>query len=229
MPEHNPNHLQSHYAQQVAADLENNSSEQERIRSEVAALQAQLETLQKDHELLVSMQAALGGTPAKSTKAAKDAKPAKTATGAKGATVPKARRASGSATTVAATTAKDQSKAAKKPAATTTAKSSTAPRTTTAAKSGTAPKTTATPLRELAVGILGRRQEPWSAAEVTEELTRAHPDRPLTVQLVRNALEASVAKNQSERSKQQNSVYYTAVGKKAAADEPAVAASTPDA
>lgn len=49
------------------------------------------------------------------------------------------------------------------------------------------------------------------------------------MQLVRNALEASVAKNQSERSKQQNSVYYTAVDKKAAADEPAVAASTPDA
>ncbi|MFE6132927.1 hypothetical protein ACFQ6Q_32405 [Streptomyces sp. NPDC056437] len=212
MPEHNPNHLQSHYAQQVAADLESNASEQERIRSEAAALQAQLETLQKDHELLVSMQAALGGTPAKSTKATKDAKPAKTATAAKGATVPKARRASGSATTAAATTAKGKSKDAKKPAATTTA-----------------PKATSTPLRELAVGILGRRQEPWSAAEVTQELARLHPDRPLTVQLVRNALEASVAKNQSERSKQQNSVYYTAVDKKAAADEPAVAASTPDA
>ncbi|MFD3439443.1 hypothetical protein ACFWU3_18255 [Streptomyces sp. NPDC058685] len=225
MPEHNPNHLQSHYAQQVAADLENNASEQERIASEAAALQARLETLQKDHELLVSMQAALGGTPAKSTRAPKDAKPAKSAAATKGATVPKARRASGSATTAAATTTRGKSKAAKKPAATTTAA-----KTTTAPKSATtAAKTTTTPLRELAVGILGRRQEPWSAAEVTQELARAHPDRSLTVQLVRNALEASVAKNQSERSKQQNSVYYTAVDKKAATDEPADAASTPDA
>lgn len=64
--------------------------------------------------------------------------------------------------------------------------------------------------------MLVERKSPSSAAEVAQELARTHPERSLNITLVRNALEASVARNQTERSKQQNSVYYSAIEKEAA-------------
>ncbi|MFI6085176.1 hypothetical protein ACIBBB_30125 [Streptomyces sp. NPDC051217] len=56
------NTLKTQYADQVAADLERNTVEQERIRAEVASLQARLSGLEQDHELLVGVRAALGDT-----------------------------------------------------------------------------------------------------------------------------------------------------------------------
>ncbi|MFJ9818481.1 hypothetical protein ACIRU3_25120 [Streptomyces sp. NPDC101151] len=50
------------YAARLAEDLKRNAEEQERLSSEVAALQEKLETLRNDHALLVNMQQALGGT-----------------------------------------------------------------------------------------------------------------------------------------------------------------------
>ncbi|MGX1881519.1 hypothetical protein [Streptomyces sp. NPDC055287] len=184
--------LQSQYAQQVDADLERNTKEQERVRAEVEDLRAQLEELEKDYELLVSMRAALGTPPAKK---AKSAKPATTT-----AAVPRARRAKA---------APETSKRPKK-----TAQSNT----------GAKANKTTPPLRELVVAILTKHDEPRSAAEVTQELTEAHPDRTLSVTVVRNALEASVAKNQSERTKQQKSVYYRAVKSGQPTQQPAAAA-----
>lgn len=58
------NTIKTQYAEQVAADLERNTVEQERIRAEVAALQAQLSGLEQDHELLEGVRAALGDTGA---------------------------------------------------------------------------------------------------------------------------------------------------------------------
>lgn len=52
--------LTSQYAKQVAGDLEHNAKEQERITTEITALQQQLASLQQDHTILVSMQQALG-------------------------------------------------------------------------------------------------------------------------------------------------------------------------
>lgn len=184
MPEGNPT-LQTQYAKQVDADLERNTREQERIRSEAAALQAQLETLQKDHELLVSMQAALGTPPGKKAKAAKTA------------TVPRARRAK-----AGSDNDKRPGKAAEPKAAAKTNK-------------------TVPPLRELVVAVLAKHQEPRSAAEVAQELAQEHPERTLSVTVVRNALETSVAKNQSERTKQQKSVYYRVVKNDQATQQPA--------
>ncbi|MGP4092542.1 hypothetical protein ACTWQJ_50520, partial [Streptomyces sp. KR55] len=55
--------LAAQYAAQVSSDLERNLKEQERIGTEIAVLQDQLTTLQRDHTVLVSMQQALGITP----------------------------------------------------------------------------------------------------------------------------------------------------------------------
>ncbi|MFE5036910.1 hypothetical protein [Streptomyces sp. NPDC056683] len=52
--------LASQYISQVTSDLEHNTKEQERISAELAALQEQLATLQRDHTVLVSMRQALG-------------------------------------------------------------------------------------------------------------------------------------------------------------------------
>ncbi|OEJ57388.1 hypothetical protein BGM19_04790 [Streptomyces agglomeratus] len=189
--------LKSQYAEQVDADLERNTQEQERVRSEVAALQSRLEALEKDHELLVSMRAALGTPPAKKAKAAKAPKTAKAAATA---TVPRARRAAKEAPAAARRTRKTAEPDAPQKANKTTP-----------------------PLRELVVGVLAKHDEPRSAAEVTQELAQAHPGRTLSVTMVRNALEASVAKNQSERTKQQKSVYYRVVKDAEATQEPSAA------
>ncbi|MBT2524510.1 hypothetical protein J7E91_03450 [Streptomyces sp. ISL-99] len=199
MPESNNPTLQSQYANQVDADLEHNTKEQERVRSEVAALQAQLEALEKDHELLVSMRAALGTTPAKKTRATRTAKAGPAAK----TVVPRARRAKATS---------DNDKRSRKTA-----------QPDTGAKANKATP----PLRELVVAVLAKHDEPRSAAEVTQELAQAHPERTLSVTVVRNALEASVAKNQSERTKQQKSVYYRVVKDgQQATQQPAAAPST---
>ncbi|MEU1168211.1 BlaI/MecI/CopY family transcriptional regulator [Streptomyces sp. NPDC005921] len=52
--------LASHYISQVNSDLDHNRKEQERITAELAALQEQLNILQQDHTVLVTMQQALG-------------------------------------------------------------------------------------------------------------------------------------------------------------------------
>jgi len=55
--------LASQYSVQVTDDLERNVKEQERVSTEITALQQQLAALQHDHALLVNMQQALGITP----------------------------------------------------------------------------------------------------------------------------------------------------------------------
>jgi hypothetical protein len=55
--------LTSQYAAQVTSDLERNAKEQERISSDIAALQEQLAALQHDHSVLVNVQQVLGVAP----------------------------------------------------------------------------------------------------------------------------------------------------------------------
>ncbi|MEE1760879.1 hypothetical protein [Streptomyces sp. SP18BB07] len=52
--------LKTQYTAQVAADLERNAKEQERLIGEIDALQEQLLSLRQDHAVLVNMQQALG-------------------------------------------------------------------------------------------------------------------------------------------------------------------------
>ncbi|MFF9914913.1 hypothetical protein [Streptomyces sp. NPDC013457] len=164
--------LQSEYVEKVDADLKHNLSEQERLRSEAEALELQLEGLRKDHDLLVSVKAALEQRAISGS--AQKARGKQRETGA----------------------ANSQDVAVKRRKYT----------------------RSAVPLRELVVAVLAERNEPCSAAEVTKVLASNQTDRALTVQLVRNALESSVAKNQSERIKQQNSVYYMARNQAPAAE-----------
>ncbi|MFF0451416.1 hypothetical protein ACFYT4_34500 [Streptomyces sp. NPDC004609] len=60
MPQQENTDLKAEYADKVRADLERNTTEQDRIRAGIETLQEELTTLEKDHELLRSMSAALG-------------------------------------------------------------------------------------------------------------------------------------------------------------------------
>ncbi|WP_329377276.1 hypothetical protein [Streptomyces sp. NBC_01716] len=77
------NTLKSQYAEQVSADLERNTVEQERIRGEVASLQARLSGLEQDHELLVGVRAALGGTGSGTRTGKKSPAPARSSSAKK--------------------------------------------------------------------------------------------------------------------------------------------------
>ncbi|MFD6530958.1 hypothetical protein [Streptomyces sp. NPDC060184] len=66
-------------------------------------------------------------------------------------------------------------------------------------------------LGDLLMELLGRTEEPRLAKELRDELMEQHPDRDPTPQVVRNTLEALVAKGRIQRHKQQRSVMYTLV------------------
>ncbi|MEU0851237.1 hypothetical protein ABZ387_25210 [Streptomyces flaveolus] len=64
-------------------------------------------------------------------------------------------------------------------------------------------------LGDLLMGLLEGHPEPRPAKELRDELLQKHPDRNPTPQVVRNTLEALVAKGRIGRHKQQRSVTYT--------------------
>ncbi|MGW7089047.1 hypothetical protein ACWGH2_36905 [Streptomyces sp. NPDC054871] len=68
--------VQAQYAAQVAADLETNRKEHERVGVDVAAPKEQLQALESDHAVLLSMQQALG-SPTAPAAAAKKVTPRK--------------------------------------------------------------------------------------------------------------------------------------------------------
>ncbi|MEU5950731.1 hypothetical protein [Streptomyces sp. NPDC047525] len=199
--------VQAQYATRVATDLETNRTEQERIGAEVAALQEQLQSLEKDHALLLSMQQALGSpsTPAAAVK--------KPSTRKKAVPAPRASANNSSAARTKKPTAtkskpkdkdKDQDKAAKS-----------APKAV--AKKPSAPAAGPT-LVELIDNHLGRQSEPRSAAEITTALAQDLPDRTIKTTVVRTTVEGLVAKGRAHRTKQGSSVFYTSV---TPAEEPA--------
>ncbi|MFF4864599.1 hypothetical protein ACFY3J_23275 [Streptomyces sp. NPDC001231] len=180
--------LTSQYINQVTSDLERNVKEQERITAEITALQSQLDALQHDHTLLVSMQQALG-------IAATAPEPAP----AGGVSVPSPRKK---------TTAEPRKKAktaiAKQPTAKKQSAKSPAP------KNDAAAKKAQPTLAELVRRHLTDQSEPRSAAEIATALGQAHPDRGIKTNVVRTTLENLVARSQAQRSKQGTSVFYTA-------------------
>ncbi|MDH6436525.1 hypothetical protein M2158_005065 [Streptomyces sp. SAI-144] len=178
--------LTHQYSAQVAADLETNLKEQERISGDVAALQQQLAALQHDHSVLVNIQQALGVTqttkePTPSTETAAVPSPRQ-----KTKTAPRSKQAARKTTTAQERT---------------TAKKSTA-------KSET--KTAQPTLVELIRQHLTEQGEPRSAAEISTALGQAHPERDIKTKVVRVTLEGLVARSQAQRAKQGSSVFYTA-------------------
>ncbi|MEV5342144.1 hypothetical protein AB0K93_27245 [Streptomyces sp. NPDC052676] len=198
--------LASQYAAQVTTDLERNVKEQERVSAEIAALQEQLAGLQRDHAVLTNMQQALGLSAAL----------AETAPAAEAPVVPAPRKKTASSAKKATATTKKAAASgkAKQPRA---KKTSAAPGKgksgdeTARKSSATATKTTDQPtLVDLVRAHLGEVSEPRSAAEVASALGRVHPDRDIKTTVVRTTLEGLVAKGQAQRTKQGNSVFYTA-------------------
>ncbi|MFF3334122.1 hypothetical protein ACFYWX_32000 [Streptomyces sp. NPDC002888] len=187
--------LTSQYTAQVTADLERNAKEQERIGSEIAALQEQLAALQRDHTVLVSIQRAIDAAPA----------PAERAAGSDSVTVPTPRKktaaqaSSGRRERTKKAAAEPHPSPAGKPAA---------------RKHGgriTAAKKTGQPtLVDLVRRHLAEQSEPRSAAEVATALGQDHPERGIKTNVVRTTIEGLVAKSQAQRTKQGASVFYTA-------------------
>ncbi|MEU6001066.1 hypothetical protein ABZ837_24955 [Streptomyces sp. NPDC047197] len=205
--------VQAQYAARVTADLETNRKEQERIGADVAALQEQLQALENDHALLLSMQQALGSpsTPAPAAPAkpaAKKASPLKKS-------VPAPRASANSRTArakkPAATKPKGKDKDKDKSAKSTPKAAAQKPAAPTAPAAGPT-------LVELIDSHLVEQSEPRSAAEITTALGQAHPDRAIKTTVVRTTVEGLVAKGRALRTKQGSSVFYTAA---AAADSPA--------
>ncbi|WP_432173177.1 hypothetical protein [Streptomyces sp. Tue6028] len=64
-------------------------------------------------------------------------------------------------------------------------------------------------LGEVLLGLLRTHDEPRPAKELREELLSKHTDRTPTPQVVRNTLEALVAKGRIQRHKRERSVMYT--------------------
>lgn len=79
----------------------------------------------------------------------------------------------------------------------------------TPAKGGAKGKSRQPVLGDLLADLLGKYDEPRLAKELRDELLEKHPDRNPTPQVVRNTLEALVAKGRVQRHKQQRSVMYT--------------------
>lgn len=199
--------VQSQYEAQVAADLENNSTEQERLRAEIDSLQGQLETLERDHTMLLGVQQVFAKSAGSGS--------------ARSAKVPGARTAKRSAKPAAGTAgAAKSSKTAAKTSARTTVKTSAE---TSSGKARTRARTSAKPaagatgkqssLAQLVSTLLAAHGEPRSAAEISAELAANHTGRNSNINVVRNALEQLVAKSEAHRAKQKKSVFYTHAGR----------------
>ncbi|MEW2390119.1 BlaI/MecI/CopY family transcriptional regulator [Streptomyces venezuelae] len=194
--------VQAQYAARVAADLETNRKEQERIGAEVAALQEQLQALENDHAVLLSMQQALG-SPAPATGKAKQqaSRPQKA--------VPAPRTSNSNSRPTRPSRSKKAVATKDKPTPNspkTKTKAKTQPQTQT--KQSPSPKAGPT-LVELIDDHLVQQNEPRSAAEITTALAQALPDRTVKTTVVRTTVEGLVAKGRVQRTKQGSSVFYT--------------------
>ncbi|WP_326727000.1 BlaI/MecI/CopY family transcriptional regulator [Streptomyces phaeochromogenes] len=180
--------LKTQYAAQVAADLERNTKEQERIGAEVAALQEQLSALQHDQSLLVNLQRTLGTESLEAGSSEEES-----VTAAKPSLPRQASAETKSGRRKKATAAKPKKAAAK-----------------TAEPKESSPAAKLPTLVELIHNHLGRQSEPRSSAEISTALTQAHPDRDIKPKVVRTTVEGLVAKGHVQRTKQGSSVFYTA-------------------
>ncbi|MDG9720268.1 hypothetical protein [Streptomyces sp. DH24] len=197
--------LASQYAAQVTGDLDRNVKEQERISAEIAALQEQLATLQQDHSVLVNMQQALGVTPAPVQSA-----PATVPAPRTKAAPDRARKSTRAKNTKTTKTTKKETTAAPAPAKSQPKSQPKSGKPAAGKTPATAAKTAGPTLVELVRAHLAEQGEPRSAAEVATALGKTHADRSFKTTVVRNTLENLVAKGQAQRSKQGNSVFYTA-------------------
>ena len=204
MPENaSTTELTSQYSAQVSADLESNTKEQERVSEEVALLQEQLTALQRDHQVLVSIQRAIEAAPVSPASAVPS----------DSAVVPAPRAPRKKAATKSGTGKPTRAKkATADPDSSTSASTSTSAKQTAQKPTGKseAAASSQPTLVELVRRHLAAQREPRSAAEIATALGKAHPDRGVKTTVVRTTLEGLVARTLAQRTKQGSSVYYTA-------------------
>ncbi|MFF3322372.1 hypothetical protein [Streptomyces sp. NPDC002889] len=186
--------IQNRYAERVADDLKANEEQQEGIRSQITTLRARLEQLKNDHAWLSGMRGSL--SPEAAQEQSDEAHGAEAeAAPAIAKPVPQPRQEKKAASKGGGSRKKSAaSKAAGKP------KPSTA-----GAKKNEGPT-----LPALILNLLTQHHEPRMVSEVVTELAQAHPERTVSNQVVRNALESLVARASIERQRRQGSVFYTA-------------------
>ncbi|WP_116208999.1 hypothetical protein [Streptomyces olivoreticuli] len=193
--------IQTWYAARFAADLEGNEKEQ-------VALRTRLEQLEKEHAWLLGMRDAVAGKQDKTGGAAEG-----TGTAAAGG-VPQPRRATNS---VAAPGRRKEKSAQAKGAGALKAPG------VRARKSG------GPTLGELVLALLAGHRQPRMVGEVITELGQAHPERTVSAQVVRNTVEALVAKGRLERERKRGSVFYTATAAADSAPQTVPLAAVPEA
>ncbi|MER5603529.1 hypothetical protein [Streptomyces sp. NPDC002265] len=195
--------LTSQYATQVAADLEHNVKEQERLAGEIAALQEQLASVQQDHTVLVSIRQVLGGAAEPAGTQAETATEAEADTAA---VVPAPRKKTTEGTGTGRRTREARKSSPPRAKGAKSARRKAAPKAETAETAEPAQRT----LVDIVRAHLTGQREPRSAAEITTTLGQQHPERSVKTTVVRTTLEGLVAKSQAQRTKQGTSVYYSA-------------------
>ncbi|MGW2825276.1 hypothetical protein ACWC24_30380 [Streptomyces sp. NPDC001443] len=201
--------LTSQYATQVAADLERNVKEQERLAGEIASLQEQLTSIQQDHTVLVNLRQVLGGTVEPVTA---EAEPAVEPEADTTAVVPAPRKKTADATGTGRRTREARKSSPSRAKGTKSARRNAAPETQ-------ASEPTQRTLVDIVRAHLAEQREPRSAAEIATTLGQQHPERSVKTTVVRTTLEGLVARSHAQRTKQGTSVYYSAPD----AQEPAAA------
>ncbi|MEV0693884.1 hypothetical protein [Streptomyces sp. NPDC050388] len=179
--------------------------------------------------------------PAEAAESAEPSEPSEATDVEASAAVPKQRQNQPAEATAKKTTAKEtaakRSTAKKAAVKETTAKKATAKKPeakkaaakqTPAAKKTTAAKAGEPTLGELLLSVLGKHAgHPRTAGEVAGDLEQEHPERARDINTVRNTLERLVAKSRIERTKQKNTVLYTAVTEPVPAADDAAAEASP--
>lgn len=188
--------LQAAYGDRVAADLQHNSEERERISGQVAALQAQLEELEGERQMLLSVQQAILSSDGRQN-AVRDERNEQ-------ADAPAPSIASTSSTSSPRLPRSRKAESAERP-------KTSAGRKSAAKKRETKKPEKAQKVTDLVESRLAEHGEPQSAAEVAAAVSTK--ERPVTVISVRTALEGLVRRSAAYRSKQGRAVYYEAVAK----------------
>ncbi|MEK0098383.1 hypothetical protein WDA79_07705 [Streptomyces sp. A475] len=179
MPDQSAETLRLRYVQQAAADLKENRRRQRELSEKLKMLK-QEEALLTDILSLTERLHDLTEAPPVPERAQDEATFTRGRSSGKPATAPAGK--------------------ARRPAATRSAKSS--------GKAETQGKQRRPLLGDLLTELLAASDKPRPAKELRDELLEKHPDRTPTSQVVRNTLEALVAKGRIRRHRQQRSVTY---------------------
>jgi predicted transcriptional regulator len=205
--------LQTRYVAEVAADLQKNAENHQRVTALIAELQGQLKVLERDREMLLHLQAAISSKNGSS--APRHLEEAGADAGAPEQDATEVGPVNGKAGAEAPGT--KASRVAKKAVLSLVGKSTPSKpeakngKATDKAGPGTAPT-----LVELVHDYLGQQTEPKSVAEVAEAVST--PQRPVAGTGARAALEGLVKKSAVVRSRQGSSVYYETVAQAQQAD-----------